>query len=108
MPLMSIFNPPDEQTARRIADLAGRVDAFDSASIAAVEARYGQTVVAVVYADDGTVYDHCFNWESGQNYALSNGLRVVAVADDGNMTVAAAQALYNAEKERYDDCFGSC
>ena len=66
----------------------------------------GQFIVAIVFDDDGNVCDYCFNWESGQNYALSSGNRVVAIADDGQMTIQEAQKLYDAERERYNDCFG--
>lgn len=75
-------------------------------TIADIEREFKQTVVAVVYNEDGTVYDHCFTWETGQNYALSNGYRVEAVADDGTMTIKRQQDLYDAERERYRDCFG--
>jgi hypothetical protein len=65
-----------------------------------------ETIVAHVFDDAGELYDVTFNWESAQNYALSEGLRVVAVRDDGRMTIADAQALYDAERARYRDCFG--
>lgn len=64
-----------------------------------------QTVVALVMNADGTVYDSCYNWESGQSYAL-DGWIVRATAPDGRKTKKAAQALYDAEKARHDDCFG--
>lgn len=63
-------------------------------------------IVAIAYEDDGTIHDHCGTWETGQNFALAQGLRVVAVADDGHMDVPSAQRLYDAERERYIDCFG--
>ena len=44
--------------------------------IAEIEREYRQNVVAVVYNDQGEVWDYAFNWESAQNYALSNGYRV--------------------------------
>ncbi len=63
-------------------------------------------VVAVVYDDDGAVYDRCFAWEAGQNYALHEGRRVEAVADDGAMTAEAAQRLYDADRAAHADCWG--
>lgn len=79
---------------------------MERASILTVEASYNETVVAIVLNDDYTIHDHCFNWESAQSYALSGGYTVKAIADDGSMTVADQQALYDAEKDRHDDCFG--
>ena len=73
--------------------------------IASIELQYGKTVVAVVYTRDGHVHDHCFNWETGQSFAL-DGWIVKAIADDGHMSKDDAQRLYDAEKERHDDCFG--
>lgn len=75
-------------------------------SVAEIEAEYGQSVVAIAYNQDGTVHDWCFNWETAQNFALSEGLTVKAIADDGFMDIDRAQRLYDAEKARYDDCFG--
>lgn len=71
-----------------------------------VERKYGQKVVAIVKADDGSILDCCFNWESGQNYALSSGVQVEAIADDVGLTREDAQRLYDVERERYIDCFG--
>lgn len=65
--------------------------------------KYAETV-ALVYDDNG-VYDECFTWESGQSYALHEGMRVVAVADDGYMTMDAAQRLYDSERASYLDCW---
>lgn len=65
-----------------------------------------ETLVAVVFNDDGTIEDCTYNWETAQNIALSSGGRAVAINDDGSMSVEDAQALYEAERERYDDCFG--
>jgi hypothetical protein len=75
-------------------------------SIAKVEAKYRQNVVAVVYNSEGEVWDYTFNWQSAQNYALHNGYRVQAIKDDGIMTIADQQALYDAERARFNDCFG--
>ncbi len=74
-------------------------------SIRQIEAEYGARVVAVVREDNGSVHDHCFNWETAQTFAL-DGYYVEALADDGYMTKETAQALYDAERERHDDCFG--
>lgn len=63
-------------------------------------------IVALVMNDDGTVYDRCFTWEAGQNYALHEGLRVVAVADDGHMTASRAQGIYDDDRNAYRDCYG--
>ena len=71
-----------------------------------VEAEYRQNVVAVVYNEQGEVWDYAFNWESAQSYALNNGYRVEAIKDDGSMTIADQQALYDAERARFNDCFG--
>lgn len=76
------------------------------ATIPEVERDYGQDVVAVIYNDQGEIWDYAFNWESAQNYALNNGYRVLAVKDDGSMTIAEQQALYDAERARFNDCFG--
>lgn len=63
--------------------------------------------VAVVLSPEGEIIDRCYTWEAGQNYALHEGLRVIAVADDGGMTIDFAQQLYDAELARHDDCFGA-
>ena len=62
--------------------------------------------VAVVYDADGNVYDRCYTWEAGQSYALHEGRRVEAVADDRGMTVEDAQRLYDAELAAHVDCWG--
>lgn len=62
--------------------------------------------VAIVYNQDGSVYDACWSWETGQNYALHEGRRVVAVAADGGVSVEDAQALYDHEVALYKDCWG--
>ena len=62
-------------------------------------------IVAHVYDDDDNLHDRCFTWETGQAYANA-GYRVVAMADDGPMTVADAQRLYDYEREIAADCFG--
>jgi len=61
-------------------------------------------VVAVVYNPDGTVYDECWTWETAQTFAANNN-KVVAVADDGHMTVTDQQRLYDWEAGLYQDCF---
>ena len=67
---------------------------------------YGEGVVAVVYDEDGTVFDYAYNWESAQNYALAEGRLVRVVADDGGMTKDEIQRLCDAERDRFRDCFG--
>lgn len=66
-----------------------------------------EQIVAVVYNDDGTVYDRCYTWETGQNYAMHEGRRVKAVADDAGVTIEEAQKLYDAELARHLDCWGA-
>lgn len=61
--------------------------------------------VALVYNQDGSVYDACYTWETGQNYALHEGRRVVAIADDGGMTIERAQAIYDADRAAHIDCW---
>jgi hypothetical protein len=61
--------------------------------------------VAEILNDDGTIHDHAWTWETGQSFALG-GWRVRAIADDGHMTIDEAQALYDAERARYRDCYG--
>jgi hypothetical protein len=75
-------------------------------TVTEIEAEYRQNVVAIIYNDKDEVWDYAFNWESAQNYALHNGYRVKAIADDGEMTIARQQALYDAERARFNDCFG--
>lgn len=58
--------------------------------------------VAIAYEDDGTVYDLCSHWETGQNFA-QDGRVVIAVADDGITDVATAQARYDFERAAYRD-----
>jgi hypothetical protein len=66
----------------------------------------GMRLVAVILTEDGMPYDGAFSWESAQSYALSQGMRVRALTDDGYMSRADIQALCDAERERYRDCFG--
>lgn len=66
----------------------------------------GQPVCAVVFDADGAVEDLCLNWETAQNMAL-NGSRVLAVGSDGHMSARDIQALCDAERARYLDCFGA-
>jgi len=68
--------------------------------------RQALAYVAVIYNPDDSVQDYAYNWETGQNFA-ANGYKVEALLDDGHMTIDKAQRLYDAEKERYDDCFGA-
>lgn len=63
--------------------------------------------IAEVLNEDGSVYDYTYNWESAQNYALSEGRKIRALRADGGMSKDEIQALCNAERERYLDCFSS-
>lgn len=63
------------------------------------------TTVAKVYDKDDCLYDEAWTWETGQTYA-NDGYRVVAVKDDGIMTIERAQAMYDAELAAALDCFG--
>ena len=62
--------------------------------------------VAEVLNEDGTIYDYTYNWESAQNYALSEGRQIRALRDDGHMSKTEIQNLCDAERERFIDCFG--
>ena len=64
------------------------------------------STVALVLDDEGAVYDEAYCWEAAQNYALHEGREVIAVADDGFMSKEQIQALCDAERARYLDCFG--
>jgi hypothetical protein len=99
-----------EEAGGRGVELAEEIDQLrQHIEILEIEAEHGQKIVAVIYNEDGTVYDHAFNWETAQNMALSEGYTVKAIADDPqspSMTKDKIQALCDAEKERHDDCFG--
>ncbi|WIC89714.1 hypothetical protein SEA_BRAXOADDIE_92 [Rhodococcus phage Braxoaddie] len=62
--------------------------------------------VAVIIDRNGAPVDYAMSWEAGQTYA-NDGYRVVALADDGHMSRADAQRLYDAERARALDCFGN-
>lgn len=53
--------------------------------------------VAVVFDDEGKIYDFCFGWEAGQNYANA-GFEVMATNDDRYMSMSEAQEIYDAER----------
>ena len=78
----------------------------EATRVAEIEQDYRQTVCAVILDHDGTVYDHAFTWETAQSMALSDGYAVIAIADDGHMSREEIQNLCDAERERYEDCFG--
>ena len=78
----------------------------DDRLIYAATADERALAVAVVYNADGTVYDRCYTWEAGQSYALHEGRRVEAVADDRDMSAEDAQRLYDAELAAHVDCWG--
>jgi hypothetical protein len=77
-------------------------------NVADIEARYNTKVIAVVLNADDSIHDYTFNWETAQNMALQ-GYRIKVIASDpySSMTVDEIQALCDAEKDRYDDCFGT-
>lgn len=62
--------------------------------------------VALVYDNDGDLYDRCYGWEAAQSYALHEGLRVIAVTGDAHLSKAECQDLYDDERERYRNCWG--
>lgn len=62
------------------------------------------TVVAPGSSD--ATHDHCDSWETAQAYAAT-GYVVIATADDGTYwTKERCQALYDAERDRFIDCWG--
>lgn len=73
----------------------------------------GKTIVAEVLNADGSIYDRAFNWQTAQSMALE-GYKVRVIADDEwtiggktySMSCADIQALCDAERERFRDCFG--
>lgn len=71
-----------------------------------MRAEYGDAVCAIALDEDGMPYDACLSWETAQSMALSDGYRIRVIADDGHMSRADIQALCDAERERYRDCFG--
>ena len=63
-------------------------------------------VIAEVFnPETGEKYDECWSWETGQNYARMN-YKVVAIRDDGYMTINDQQELYDYERRVVQDCFG--
>jgi hypothetical protein len=62
-------------------------------------------VIAKVIDETGEVFDECYTWEAAQNYALHEGMRIVAVADDGFMSRDDIQQLCDSELRRYNDCW---
>jgi hypothetical protein len=70
-------------------------------------AEDARPIVAVAYDwQTGAEYDRAWTWETGQALALE-GYRVVAVADDGEYwNRERCQSLYDAELERWADCYG--
>lgn len=70
-----------------------------------VMARYpGHKAVAIVLNDAGDPYDVCFNWETAQ--AMAGEYTVIALADDGHMSVDEIQRICDYERRIYIDCFG--
>lgn len=68
-----------------------------------------QVIVAIIYnrtdihGNDARC-DSAYTWETGRCLAES-GFKIVAVADDGAMTIDKAQAIYDAAYDTYTDCF---
>jgi hypothetical protein len=62
-------------------------------------------VCAIAYHQDGTEYDRCLTWETGQTLA-NEGYLVVAVADDGQKSMGDMQAIFDYELKIALDCFG--
>ena len=67
---------------------------------------YSDKVCAIIFDDDGKVYDHAWSWEAAQNYALHEGMRIIAVEDDGYMTKQDIQELCDSDRASYLDCWG--
>jgi hypothetical protein len=98
------------ERAARVRDEAERAVTEYVERINAEYAQYGvggMRLCAVILTEDGMPYDGAFNWESAQSYALSQGMRVRALTGDGHMSREDIQALCDAERERYRDCFGT-
>lgn len=65
------------------------------------------TVAYVIDPATGEVVDETGFWETAQNYVLHEGMTAYAVADEsGYWTAERQQALYDAERARYLDCWG--
>lgn len=62
-------------------------------------------VAAIFDLVTGVLHDFCWSWQAGQNYA-NMGYRIQAINDDGYMTIAEAQELYDWELDYAIDCFG--
>lgn len=61
-------------------------------------------VARIIDPETGDTYDHAWSWETGQNYAMQ-GYKVEALADDGWLSMAEAQDMYDACREAFNDCF---
>jgi hypothetical protein len=65
-----------------------------------------RTVATIHHPDTpDDVYDEAWSWETGQNYA-NMGYIVRAVAPDGFRTIDHCQAIYDAERAAFIDCWG--
>lgn len=71
-----------------------------------IQANNSEHYVAAVLDDDDDIIDYTYNWETAQNIALSEGRKIRALRDDGHMSKEDIQKLCDAERERYNDCFG--
>ena len=72
---------------------------------AAFKAAGIRVVCAIAYHQDGTEYDRCLTWETGQTLA-NEGYRVLAVANDGCKSMSDMQAMFDYELKIALDCFG--
>lgn len=62
--------------------------------------------VAIAYADDGSVLDHCFTWELGDLYSREQGVHVVAVSDDDGTSKAELQRMFDAGRHTFQESKG--
>ena len=62
-------------------------------------------VCAIAYDKNGNKHDEIYTWETAQTMA-NEGYRIVAVADDGFMSMPEIQLLCDGEFEASIDCFG--
>lgn len=64
------------------------------------------TTACVIDPDTGVVIDETGCWEAAQNYVLHEGMVAIAVGDESDFwTRERQQALFDAERARYIDCW---
>lgn len=71
---------------------------------AILDISYKETVAVIYNPDTEEKFDEAFSWETGQTYAQQN-YKVIAVRDDGHMTISEQQELYDYERRIAQDCF---